>query len=66
MEHKTITIIQISFVPYKDGKWEFMIEDRATGDAVVLSKGSNLTEEQKEFLYRVAPMCVYTKYQEVA
>lgn len=58
-----MTKIQISFVPFNDGDWEFIIRNEDDGYEVVLSKGMELTKEDKKKLHDIAPACVWTEYE---
>lgn len=54
--------IDISICLFQNGTFDVIFRDRSTHDEITLSGSHKLTDEQKEFAYRVAPACVYTKY----
>ena len=57
----------VSFTPFKDETYELTIQDGLTGNEVTLTGSTKyISEEQKQLLYNLAPMCVYTHYKEIS
>lgn len=55
--------IQLSFVPYQDDHWEFIIKT-PDGDVTLSGTGDiAVSEEDQQILAKYAPCCVYTTYQ---
>ena len=58
--------IKISFVAYNCGEYDMFIEDVLTGEKTCLTgKTFDLTEKDLKMLWRVAPPCVMSLYEEV-
>ena len=61
-------VMTVSFVPYSDDKWDFIVRDGSTLKEVTLQGAGwkkGFSQEQMDMLYKLAPMCVYTHYNEV-
>ena len=52
----------ISVCTFKNGTFDVILQDRETGEEVTLSGERQFDEKEFQFLDRVAPACVFTKY----
>lgn len=57
-----MAVMKISVCTYQSGDFDVMIKD-ASGNEVCLSGHQEITEEEFEVVNRLAPACVFTKYE---
>ena len=58
-------VMKISVVPYNDGMFDVILVDVETNREVVLSGTQEISGEEFELLNKLAPSCVWTKYQQI-
>ena len=56
--------IQMSICTFQDGVFQIIIQDKDTFEEITFDGQKELTDEQFEFVNRIAPACVYTPYKE--
>ena len=55
----------ISIVTYNDGAFDVIFQDPDTYEEITLSGQQRVTGEEFEFINRIAPACVFTRYARI-
>lgn len=65
MGSERMTKLDISIVTYNDGKFDVIFCDSDSGEEITFSGEQKIGSDDFDFINRIAPACVFTKYRRV-